>query len=122
MRKNNILILNIVFYIFLLIILLIFLSRITLFEYQQIMCTIKDKSIEILTSKNNTKNITRNTFLYYKGKKYFYKIDENLNNDNLAFLKLTTHKKVATNKIDNIYIPKKKVTLGEILIKSWRLD
>lgn len=122
MRKNNILILNIVFYIFLLIILLIFLSRITLFEYQQIMCTIKDKSIEILTSKNNTKNITRNTFLYYKGKKYFYKIDENLDNDNLAFLKLTTNKKVATNKIDNIYIPKKKVTLGEILIKSWRLD
>lgn len=122
MRKNNILILNIVFYIFLLIILLIFLSRITLFEYQQIMCTIKDKSIEILTSKSNTKNITRNTFLYYKGKKYFYKIDENLDNDNLAFLKLTTNKKVATNKIDNIYIPKKKVTLGEILIKSWRLD
>ncbi len=122
MRKNNILILNIVFYIFLLIILLIFLSRITLFEYQQIMCTIKDKSIEILTSKNNTKNITRNTFLYYKGKKYFYKIDENLDNDNLAFLKLTTNKKVATNKIDNIYIPKKKITLGEILIKSWRLD
>lgn len=122
MRKNNILILNIVFYIFLLIILLIFLSRITLFEYQQIMCTIKDKSIEILTSKNNTKNITRNTFLYYKGKKYFYKIDENLDNDNLAFLKLTTNKKVATNKIDNIYIPKKKITLEEILIKSWRLD
>lgn len=122
MKKNNILILNIVFYIFLLIILLIFLSRITLFEYQQIMCTIKDKSIEILTSKNNTKNITRNTFLYYKGKKYFYKIDENLDNDNLAFLKLTTNKKVATNKIDNIYIPKKKITLGEILIKSWRLD
>ena len=122
MRKNNILILNIVFYIFLLIILLIFLSRITLFEYQQIMCTIKDKSIEILTSKNNTKNITRNTFLYYKGKKYFYKIDENLDNDNLAFLKLTTNKKVATNKIDNIYIPKKKITLGEILIKYWRLD
>ena len=122
MNKNNILILNIVFYIFLLIILLIFLSRITLFEYQQIMCTIKDKSIEILTSKNNTKNITRNTFLYYKGKKYFYKIDENLDNDNLAFLKLTTNKKVATNKIDNIYIPKKKITLGEILIKSWRLD
>ena len=122
MRKNNILILNIVFYIFLLIILLIFLSRITLFEYQQILCTIKDKSIEILTSKNNTKNITRNTFLYYKGKKYFYKIDENLDNDNLAFLKLTTNKKVATNKIDNIYIPKKKITLGEILIKSWRLD
>lgn len=122
MRKNNILILNIVFYIFLLIILLIFLRRITLFEYQQIMCTIKDKSIEILTSKNNTKNITRNTFLYYKGKKYFYKIDENLDNDNLAFLKLTTNKKVATNKIDNIYIPKKKITLGEILIKSWRLD
>lgn len=122
MRKNNILILNIVFYIFLLIILLIFLSRITLFEYQQIMCTIKDKSIEILTSKNNTKNITRNTFLYYKGKKYFYKIDENIDNDNLAFLKLTTNKKVATNKIDNIYIPKKKITLGEILIKSWRLD
>ena len=122
MRKNNILILNIVFYIFLLIILLIFLSRITLFEYQQIMCTLKDKSIEILTSKNNTKNITRNTFLYYKGKKYFYKIDENLDNDNLAFLKLTTNKKVATNKIDNIYIPKKKITLGEILIKSWRLD
>ena len=109
MRKNNILILNIVFYIFLLIILLIFLSRITLVEYQQIMCTIKDKSIEILTSKNNTKNITRNTFLYYKGKKYFYKIDENLDNDNLAFLKLTTNKKVATNKIDNIYIPKKKM-------------
>ena len=122
MRKNNILILNIVFYIFLLIILLIFLSRITLFEYQQIMFPIKDKSIEILTSKNNTKNITRNTFLYYKGKKYFYKIDENLDNDNLAFLKLTTNKKVATNKIDNIYIPKKKITLGEILIKSWRLD
>lgn len=122
MRKNNILILNIVFYIFLLIILLIFLSRITLFEYQQIMCTIKDKSIEILTSKNNTKNITRNTFLYYKGKKYFYKIDENLDNDNLAFLKLTTNKKFVTNKIDNIYIPKKKITLGEILIKSWRLD
>lgn len=122
MRKNNILILNIVFYIFLLIILLIFLSRITLFEYQQIMCTINDKSIEILTSKNNTKNITRNTFLYYKGKKYFYKIDENLDNDNLAFLKLTTNKKFATNKIDNIYIPKKKITLGEILIKSWRLD
>lgn len=122
MRKNNILILNIVFYIFLLIILLIFLSRITLFEYQQIMCTIKDKSIEILTSKSKTKNITRNTFLYYKGKKYFYKIDENLDNDNLAFLKLTTHKKVTTNKIDYIYIPKKKITLGEILIKSWRLD
>lgn len=122
MKKNNILILNIVFYIFLLIILLIFLSRITLFEYQQIMCTIKDKSIEILTSKSKTKNITRNTFLYYKGKKYFYKIDENLDNDNLSLLKLTTYKKVTTNKIDNIYIPKRKVSLGEILIKSWRLD
>lgn len=122
MKKNNILILNIVFYFFLLILLLLFLNRITLFEYQQIMCTIKDKNVEILISKSNTKYVTQNIFFYFKGKKYFYKIDENLNNDNLSLLKLTTYKKVTINKIDNIYIPKKKVSLGEILIKSWRLD
>lgn len=122
MKKSSIFALNIIFYFFLLFSLLISLNNIKLFEYQQVICTIKDKNIEILTSKNKAVTIMRNTFFYYKGKKYFYKVDENLNNNNLEFLKLTTDKMVTTNKIDNIYILKKKVSLGEILIKSWRLD
>lgn len=122
MKKSSILLFNMIFYFSLLLLLLVSFSKIKLFEYQQIMCTIEDKNIEILISKSETTDIIQNTFFYYKGKKYFYKIDENLNNDNLVFIKLITSKKVTTKKIDNIYIPKKKSSLGEILIKSWRLD
>lgn len=122
MKKGSILLFNMIFYFSLLLLLLVSFSKIKLFEYQQIMCTIEDKNIEILISKNETTDIIQNTFFYYKGKKYFYKIDENLNNDNLVFIKLIISKKVTTKKIDNIYIPKKKSSLGEILIKSWRLD
>lgn len=122
MKKSSILLFNMIFYFSLLLLLLVSFSKIKLFEYQQIMCTIEDKNIEILISKSETTDIIQNTFFYYKGKKYFYKIDENLNNDNLVFIKLITSKKVTAKKIDNIYIPKKKSSLGEILIKSWRLD
>ena len=41
--------------------------------------------------------------------------------DDLVYLILSTNKKLSKNKVGNIYIPIKKISLLKVLIKSWRL-
>ena len=46
---------------------------------------------------------------------------ENIEKDDLVYLILSTDKKLSKNKVGNIYIPIKKISLLKVLIKSWRL-
>ena len=46
---------------------------------------------------------------------------ENIKNENLIYLELSTNKKLSQNEVDSIYIPIKKVSLLKILLESWRL-
>lgn len=121
MKKNNLLTIGTIIFFIIIIFTILFLKKVTIFDYQAITCNINNKEIETVISKKQLDNITKNKFFYYQGKKYIYKIIENIEKDDLVYLILSTNKKLSKNKVGNIYIPIKKISLLKVLIKSWRL-
>lgn len=121
MKKNNLLTIGTIIFFIIVILTILFLKKVTIFDYQAITCNINNKEIETVISKKQLDNITKNKFFYYQGKKYIYKIIENIEKDDLVYLILSTNKKLSKNKVGNIYIPIKKISLLKVLIKSWRL-
>lgn len=121
MKKNNLLTIGTIIFFIIIIFTILFLKKVTIFDYQAITCNINNKEIETVISKKQLDNITKNKFFYYQGKKYIYKIIENIEKDDLVYLILSTDKKLSKNKVGNIYIPIKKISLLKVLIKSWRL-
>lgn len=121
MKKNNLLTIGTIIFFIIIILTILFLRKVTIFDYQAITCNINNKEIETVISKKQLDNITKNKFFYYQGKKYIYKIIENIEKDDLVYLILSTDKKLSKNKVGNIYIPIKKISLLKVLIKSWRL-
>lgn len=121
MKKNNLLAVGTIIFFIMIILTILFLKKITIFDYQSITCNINNKEIETVVSKEQLDNITKNKFFYYQGKKYIYKIIENIEKDDLVYLILSTNNKLSKNKVGNIYIPIKKISLLKVLIKSWRL-
>lgn len=121
MKKNNLLTIGTIIFFIIIILTILFLRKVTIFDYQAITCNINNKEIETVISKKQLDNITKNKFFYYQGKKYIYKIIENIEKDDLVYLILSTNKKLSKNKVGNIYIPIKKISLLKVLIKSWRL-
>lgn len=121
MKKNNLLTIGTIIFFIIIIFTILFLKKVTIFDYQTITCNINNKEIETVISKKQLDNITKNKFFYYQGKKYIYKIIENIEKDDLVYLILSTNKKLSKNKVGNIYIPIKKISLLKVLIKSWRL-
>ena len=121
MKKNNLLTIGTIIFFIIIIFTILFLKRVTIFDYQAITCNINNKEIETVISKKQLDNITKNKFFYYQGSKYIYKIIENIEKDDLVYLILSTNKKLSKNKVGNIYIPIKKISLLKVLIKSWRL-
>ena len=121
MKKNNLLTIGTIIFFIIIIFAIFFLKKVTIFDYQAITCNINNKEIETVISKKQLDNITKNKFFYYQGKKYIYKIIENIEKDDLVYLILSTNKKLSKNKVGNIYIPIKKISLLKVLIKSWRL-
>ena len=121
MKKNNLLTIGTIIFFIIIIFTILFLKRVTIFDYQAITCNINNKEIETVISKKQLDNITKNKFFYFQGRKYIYKIIENIEKDDLVYLILSTNKKLSKNKVGNIYIPIKKISLLKVLIKSWRL-
>ena len=121
MKKNNLLTIGTIIFFIIIIFTILFLKKVTIFDYQAITCNINDKEIETVISKKQLDNLTKNKFFYYQGKKYIYKIIENIEKDDLVYLILSTNKKLSKNKVGDIYIPIKKISLLKVLIKSWRL-
>ena len=121
MKKNNLLTIGTIIFFIIIILTILFLKKVTIFDYQTITCNINNKEIETVISKKQLDNITKNKFFYYQGRKYIYKIIENTEKDDLVYLILSTNKKLSKNKVGNIYIPIKKISLLKVLIKSWRL-
>lgn len=121
MKKNNLLTIGTIIFFIIIIFTILFLKKVTIFDYQAITCNINNKEIETVISKKQLDNITKNKFFYYQGRKYIYKIIENIEKDDLVYLILSTNKKLSKNKVGNIYIPIKKISLLKVLIKSWRL-
>ena len=121
MKKNNLLTIGTIIFFIIIIFAILFLKKVTIFDYQVITCNINNKEIETVISKKQLDNITKNKFFYYQGRKYIYKIIENIEKDDLVYLILSTNKKLSKNKVGNIYIPIKKISLLKVLIKSWRL-
>ena len=121
MKKNNLLTIGTIIFFIIIILTILFLKKVTIFDYQAITCNINNKEIETVISKKQLDNITKNKFFYYQGRKYIYKIIENIEKDDLVYLILSTNKKLSKNKVGNIYIPIKKISLLKVLIKSWRL-
>ena len=121
MKKNNLLTIGTIIFFIIIILTILFLKKVTIFDYQAITCNINNKEIETVIPKKQLDNITKNKFFYYQGKKYIYKIIENTEKDDLVYLILSTNKKLSKNKVGNIYIPIKKIALLKVLIKSWRL-
>ena len=121
MKKNNVLTIFTVIFFIIIIFSILFLKKTTVFDYQAVTCNIKGEKIETVISKKQADNIIRNHFFYYKGRKYFYKVLENIKNENLIYLELSTNKKLSQNQVDSIYIPIKKVSLLKILLESGRL-
>lgn len=121
MKNNNLLTVGTIIFFIMIILTILFLKKITIFDYQSITCNINNKEIETVISKEQLNNITKNKFFYYQGKKYIYKIIENIEKEDLVYLVLSTNNKLSKNKVGNIYIPIKKISLLKVLIKSWRL-
>ena len=121
MKKNNLLTIGTIIFFIIIIFAILFLKKVTIFDYQAITCNINNKEIETVISKKQLDNITKNKFFYYQGSKHIYKIIENTEKDDLVYLILSTNKKLSKNKVGNIYIPIKKISLLKVLIKSWRL-
>lgn len=121
MKNNNLLTVGTIIFFIMIILTILFLKKITIFDYQSITCNINNKEIETVVSKEQLDNITKNKFFYYQGKKYIYKIIENIEKEDLVYLVLSTNNKISKNKVGNIYIPIKKISLLKVLIKSWRL-
>ena len=121
MKKNNLLTIGTIIFFIIIIFTILFLKKVTIFDYQAITCNINNKEIETVISKKQLDNITKNKFFYFQGRKYIYKIIENIEKDDLVYLILSTNKKLSKNKVGNIYIPIKKISLLKVLIKSWRL-
>ena len=121
MKKNNLLTIGTIVFFIAIILTILFLKKVTIFDYQSITCNINNKEIETVISKKQLDNIRKNKFFYYQGKKYIYKIIENIEKDDLVYLILSTNNKLSKNKVGNIYIPIKKISLLKVLIKSWRL-
>ena len=116
MKKNNVLTIFTVIFFIIIIFSILFLKKTTVFDYQAVTCNIKGEKIETVISKKQADNIIRNHFFYYKGIKYFYKVLENIKNENLIYLELSTNKKLSQNEVGSIYIPIKKVSLLKILL------
>ena len=121
MKNNNLLTVGTIIFFIMIILTILFLKKITIFDYQAITCNINNKEIETVIPKEQLDNITKNKFFYYQGKKYIYKIIENIEKEDLVYLILSTNNKLSKNKVGNIYIPIKKISLLKVLIKSWRL-
>jgi len=121
MKKNNLLTIGTIIFFIIIIFTILFLRKVTIFDYQAITCNINNKEIETVISKKQLDNITKNKFFYYQGSKHIYKIIENIEKNDLVYLILSTDKKLSKNKVGNIYIPIKKISLLKVLIKSWRL-
>ena len=121
MKKNNLLTIGTIIFFIIIIFTILFLKKVAIFDYQAITCNINNKEIETVISKKQLDNITKNKFFYFQGRKYIYKIIENIEKDDLVYLILSTDKKLSKNKVGNIYIPIKKISLLKVLIKSWRL-
>ena len=121
MKKNNLLIIGTIVFFIIIIFTILFLKKVTIFDYQSITCNINNKEIETVIPKEQLDNIRKNKFFYYQGKKYIYKIIENIEKDDLVYLILSTNNKLSKNKVGNIYIPTKKISLLKVLLKSWRL-
>ena len=121
MKKNNLLTIGTIIFFIIIILTILFLKKVTIFDYQAITCNINNKEIETVISKKQLDNIAKNKFFYYQGSKHIYKIIENIEKDDLVYLILSTNKKLSKNKVGNIYIPIKKISLLKVLIKSWRL-
>ena len=111
MKKNNLLTIVTIIFFIIIIFTILFLKKVTIFDYQAITCNINNKEIETVISKKQLDNITKNKFFYYQGSKHIYKIIENIEKDDLVYLILSTNKKLSKNKVGNIYIPIKKISL-----------
>ena len=74
MKKNNLLTIGTIIFFVMIILTILFLKKITIFDYQSITCNINNKEIETVISKKQLDNIRKNKFFYYQGKKYIYKI------------------------------------------------
>ena len=82
MKKNNLLTIGTIIFFIIIIFTILFLKKVTIFDYQAITCNINNKEIETVISKKQLDNITKNKFFYYQGSKHIYKIIENIEKDN----------------------------------------